>query len=72
MPTPELSRAQWRKSSYSMNDNACVEVAHLDDGRVAVRDTKDRGQGPILIFLPREWQAFTRGVANGEFPARGR
>jgi hypothetical protein len=52
-----------------MNDNACVEVAYLDDGRVAVRDTKDHGQGPILIFLPHEWQAFTRGVANGEFPA---
>jgi hypothetical protein len=69
MPAAELSRAQWRKSSYSANDNACVEVAYLDDGRVAVRDTKDQGQGPILIFLPHEWQAFARGVANGEFPA---
>jgi Domain of unknown function (DUF397) len=30
MNTAELSRARWRKSSYSANDNACVEVAHLD------------------------------------------
>jgi Domain of unknown function (DUF397) len=33
MNTAELSHARQRKSSYSANDNACVEVAHLDDGR---------------------------------------
>ena len=67
MHEAELSRAQWRKSSYSANDNACVEVARLDDGRMAVRDTKDHGQGPALIFLAHEWEAFVRGVLEGEF-----
>jgi len=66
MRETELSRARWRKSSFSANDNACVEVAHLDDGRVAVRDTKDHGRGPALIFLAHEWEAFVRGILNGE------
>jgi len=67
MQEAELPRAQWRKSSYSGNNDGCVEVAHLDDGRVAVRDTKDHGRGPALIFLAHEWEAFVRGVLEGEF-----
>jgi hypothetical protein len=67
MKTAELSRARWRKSSFSNNNGGCVEVALLPDGRVAVRDTKDHGQGPVLIFLAHEWEAFVRGVAEGEF-----
>jgi len=67
MNTAELSLARWRKSSYSANNNACVEVAHLDDGRVAVRDSKDQGHGPALIFSPPEWNAFVRGMLDGEF-----
>jgi hypothetical protein len=66
MTTPELGCAQWRKSSSSGN-NGCVEVANLDDGRVAVRDSKDHGDGPVLIFLPHEWQAFASGLKAGEF-----
>jgi Domain of unknown function (DUF397) len=46
---PELSRAQWRKSSYSGNSGNCVEVAQLGS-IVAVRDSNDhaRGSGPDL------------------------
>jgi hypothetical protein len=66
MNTAELSRARWRKSSYSNNNGGCLEVAHLDDGRVAVRDTKDHGRGPTLIFLAHEWEAFVLGILNGE------
>jgi hypothetical protein len=29
MTTPELSRVQWRKSSWSGNSEACVEVAAI-------------------------------------------
>lgn len=58
----------WRTSSYSNgNGGQCVEVADLPDGGRAVRDTKDRGTGPVLLFTPTEWQAFIAGVKDGEF-----
>jgi len=66
MSTPDLIDVTWRKSTYS-GDYACVEVANLDDGRVAVRDTKQQGQGPILIFTPHEWDMFILGAKAGQF-----
>jgi hypothetical protein len=60
----DLSRAKWRKSSFS-GSNGCVEVAFID-GRIAVRDSKDR-RSPVLIFDRREWVAFIRATQNGEF-----
>jgi hypothetical protein len=33
---------------------------------VGVRDSKNP-TGPALIFTPSEWDAFTAGVADGEF-----
>jgi hypothetical protein len=62
-----LAGAQWRKSSYSNDEGACVEVAFLEGGRVGVRDSKDRGAGPALVFTATEWAAFVRGVTDGEF-----
>jgi hypothetical protein len=59
--------AAWRTSSYSGPNGNCVEVADLRDGRRAVRDTKDRGRGPILMFTPGEWRAFVAGIKAGEF-----
>jgi hypothetical protein len=35
-------------------------------GAVAVRDSKDR-EGPVLVFTPAEWEAFTAEVKVGEF-----
>ena len=58
---------QWRKSSYSGAENACVEVAGLpDSGGRAVRDSKNP-TGPALTFTAAEWVAFTAGVRAGEF-----
>jgi hypothetical protein len=65
MRQPDLSRAEWHKSSYSSANGACVEVATVD-GAVAVRHSKDP-DGPALIYPPAEWAAFTRGVQAGEF-----
>jgi hypothetical protein len=63
----EIAVASWRKSSASAYNGDCVEVSHLRDGRVAVRDTKDRATGPTLIFTRSEWNAFIVGAKNGEF-----
>ncbi len=60
----EPAAAPWRKSSRS-GVNGCVEVAFVD-GKVAVRDSKDR-HGPVLVFTPAEWEAFVGGVRDGEF-----
>ncbi len=64
----DLTGVAWRKSSYS-NENGgnCVEVADLPDGGRAVRDTKDHGRGPVLLFTAAEWEAFANGVKDGEF-----
>ncbi|MGH3920871.1 MAG: DUF397 domain-containing protein, partial [Pseudonocardiaceae bacterium] len=57
----------WRKSSYSNGSGgACVEVADLNHGSRAVRDSKDP-TGPALMFTATEWAAFTAGVRTGEF-----
>jgi Domain of unknown function (DUF397) len=52
----DLSRAQWKKSSYSGNSGNCVEVADLG-GAVAVRDSKDP-EGPVLVCSRGEWTNF--------------
>jgi Domain of unknown function (DUF397) len=63
----DLSTATWRKSTRS-SANGCVEVAFVH-GKVAVRDSKDRG-GPVLVFTAHEWAAFLSGVRAGEFDQR--
>jgi hypothetical protein len=53
--------APWRKSSYSGNGGQdCVEVA--GDGAVLIRDTKDRGHGPVLRVSPEAWAKFTASL----------
>lgn len=62
----DLSRADWRKASYSStNGGNCVEVAGNLPGIVAVRDSKDP-DGPVLAFSPAEWLAFAADVQAGE------
>ena len=63
----DLTRAVWRKSSYSSgNGGNCVEVARNLPGPVAVRDSKDP-DGPKLIFSRAVWRTFTAAVQDGEF-----
>ena len=57
----DLSRAEWRKSSYSSQSGNCVEVAANMPGTVAVRDSK-HPEGPRLLIPAAEWRAFVRGL----------
>lgn len=58
--------AQWRKSSHSSANAACVEVTRNLPGMVAVRDSKNP-VGPKLIFSPTDWRTFVSGVKAGDF-----
>ncbi|MEU9884397.1 DUF397 domain-containing protein [Sphaerisporangium sp. NPDC051011] len=66
MVLPQTYPLTWRKSSRSGSGDNCVEVAVLPDGGQAVRDSKNPG-GPILTFTSGGWNAFIRGVKDGEF-----
>ena len=56
---------RWFKSSAS-SAAGCVEIAHLPEGGVAVRDSKDRSKTPH-VFNRHEWECFLIGAKNGEF-----
>lgn len=62
----DLSRAEWRKSSKSVSDSQCVEVADNVPGVIAIRDSKNQS-GPVLVFGPNEWRAFVEGTKAGRF-----
>jgi hypothetical protein len=61
----DLSELSFKKSSLSMGNGNCVEVAHTP-GRYVMRDSKDTA-GPTLQFTSDEWNAFIGGIQNGEF-----
>lgn len=67
--TADIRQAVWQKSSLSDFNGSCFEVARLGSDRLGVRDTKDNGSGPVLIFNQSEWAAFVGGIKAGEFDA---
>lgn len=64
MTEADLSCAVWRKSTYSSQNGACVEVARNLPGVVAVRDSKNP-DGPRLLVSPAAWRAFIHGLKYG-------
>lgn len=64
----DFRRAPWRKSSYSVAQGECIEVAPTP-GMVGVRDTKDRTRGNLAVTRTT-WQAFAEAAAGHEFAAR--
>jgi hypothetical protein len=61
----DTSKAAWF-TSRACNNSACVQVAHLEGGMVALRDSKDTSK-PAHVFDVDEWSAFISGVKAGEF-----
>jgi hypothetical protein len=60
------SAPRWRKSTVSNPSGNCVELAELDDGEIAVRNSR-HPTGPTLIYTRAEISAFILGVRGGEF-----
>lgn len=65
MPADELASV-WRKSTASNPSGSCVELAELEDGQIAVRNSRYPA-GPALIYFRQEIAAFVAGAKNGEF-----
>jgi hypothetical protein len=53
----------WRKSTHSNGSGDCIEVGHTP-GRIAIRDTKDHGNGPVLHLHPADWRRLTTAIRN--------
>lgn len=65
----DLSKAHWRKSTYSDgNGGSCVEVAHDFPGVVPVRDSKLGVGGPVIVVGSATWTEFIRTVESTPDP----
>jgi hypothetical protein len=58
----------FRKSTRSIANGQCIEIARLLNGRLAVRDSFDKA-GPIATFTPSVWRTFLNRVKDSDFPA---
>ena len=68
MDTVRNDDLPWRAPSGCSSTSACVEIAELPGGGVAVRDGKDP-EGPRLLFDAAEWAQFLAAAKAGEFDA---
>ena len=61
----EVGAVPWRKSSYSISSGGanCVETGS-EPGAVLIRDTRDRGNGPLLRVTLSDWKRFTRSIKH--------
>jgi len=66
MPAAELGEVRWQKSRHSNPNGACVELAALPGGEIAMRNSRFP-VGPVLLYTQAEITAFLAGAKDGEF-----
>ncbi|WP_327066046.1 DUF397 domain-containing protein [Kitasatospora sp. NBC_01302] len=66
MTDPDLSQANWFKSSHSNNGGTCIEIAADIPGLVPLRDSTNPDE-PTLLFTTTAFAAFITGVKTGRF-----
>lgn len=62
----EIPDTVWMKSSASVGNGDCVELAALAGGGVAMRNSRFP-DGPALVFTAAEIEAFIVGAKHAEF-----
>ncbi|WP_421107024.1 DUF397 domain-containing protein [Streptomyces sp. NEAU-S77] len=66
IPASSITSAKWVKSASSNAAGACVELAQLPDGGIALRNSR-HPEGPALVYTQAEIAAFVAGAKSGEF-----
>jgi len=62
----EIVGAAWKKSQRSNSQGACVEIARLDAGTIAMRNSRDP-EGTALVYPADAVRALVSAVCTGEF-----
>ncbi|WP_302893361.1 DUF397 domain-containing protein [Actinomadura luzonensis] len=61
--------AGWRKSRRSLSNGECVEVAMFGDGRIGIRDSKNRTAGTVFVSSD-DFQRLLTDIKRGNtFPS---
>jgi hypothetical protein len=66
MSAGDLGDIRWRKSQHSNPNGACVELAALPTGEIAMRNSRFP-LGAVLLYTQAEITAFLAGAKEGEF-----
>lgn len=62
----ELTGVAWQKAKRSNSQGACVEMARLDNGSIAVRNSRFPS-GPALVYTQEEIDCLILGTKDGDF-----
>ena len=66
IPASQIRNAAWRKSRASNPSGNCVELARLEPGVIAIRNSRDP-DGPALVYARAEIEEFLKGIKDGDF-----